>query len=236
MTSPDDPHTKYFPHTNGPTQHLFDRFAVAELCRGWPMFRDNSEWANFRALFVADGDAYVWTTWSGAQSIDAFIALSKQAKAAGAFTLHRENGTMVALEPAADRAVGKMKATITQRFVFDGTEYDVDCDCRYLFFCLRDLTSPGGRDWRVKYVRIIYEKDKVCPVDGKAVPHFSDEELARYPDGYRYLGASQARLGNQVHADLVTMKGHHWNRIYGCMERWLAGEDPSLFWDEGRTI
>ena len=43
MTSPAEPHTKQFSHINGGTSQLLDRYAVTELCKGWPVYRDNSE-------------------------------------------------------------------------------------------------------------------------------------------------------------------------------------------------
>lgn len=60
MTSPEEPHTRTYSHINGPTTSLLDRLAVAELCKGWTVYRDASEWMNFRSLFSED--AYVWTS------------------------------------------------------------------------------------------------------------------------------------------------------------------------------
>lgn len=150
--------------------------------------------------------------------------------------MHRENSTLVELNQQSQRAVGKMKATITQRFqtTQDGTSspliYDVDCDCRYIFFCKKDAAHEG--DWKVQFVKIIYEKDKVCSVDGISVPYFSSEELSKYPDGYRYLGAAQARLGHRINTQLATLREPYWSKMYECMENWLDGhDDPGLFWE-----
>lgn len=59
--------------------------------------------------------------------------------------MHRENGTLVELNPKNGRACGKMKATITQRFFFEKEgACDVECDCRFIFFC-RKVTSKVCR-------------------------------------------------------------------------------------------
>ena len=63
MTSPIDPHSKCYSHINGTANELSDRLAVAELCKGWPVYRDASEWQNYRDLFTED--ATVWTSKSG---------------------------------------------------------------------------------------------------------------------------------------------------------------------------
>ncbi|KAI0480900.1 hypothetical protein GGR56DRAFT_688302 [Xylariaceae sp. FL0804] len=236
MTSPIDPQAKVYSHINGSREELLDRFAVSELCKGWPVFRDASEWKNFRSLFCED--AYVWTTWSKRQHIDRFIEVSKQGKARGDFIMHRECGTLVDLNPSTGRAVGKMKATITQRFTLPpsspGVEpvvFDVDCDSRFQFFCQR-TGPPGGGEWRVKYVKLIYDKDKVVAVDGgRAVPAFAPQALARYPAGYRYLGAAQALLGHDVDARLPTIQSESdpgaanasWLDMYEKAGQWLDG-------------
>ncbi|AEO69764.1 uncharacterized protein THITE_114367 [Thermothielavioides terrestris NRRL 8126] len=248
MTSPADPHTRCYWHINGSTDTLLDRLAVAELCKGWPVYRDASEWKNYRSLFA--DDAIVWTTWSGPRHIDDFIEISKAGKAQGVFIMHRECGTLVELNPARSRAIGKMKATITHRFKFDSAtctasngsdgggvttpllaqpaEFDVDCDCRFIFFCEKDAATG---EWKAKYVKLFYEKDKVVPVDGHTAPRFSAEELARIPEGYKYLGAAQARLGYQIDLDLPTAGGELWARMYGEMEKWLDGKRVDLDWE-----
>ncbi|ROT38063.1 hypothetical protein SODALDRAFT_351219 [Sodiomyces alkalinus F11] len=249
MTTPKEAHSRQYSHINGTPEDLLHRLAISELCKGWPVYRDASEWMNFRSLFAQD--ATVWTTWSGARSVDDFIAISKAGKASGAFIQHRECGTLVELNREMNRAVGKMKATITQRFVSpEGIEYDVDCDCRFLFFCTYVNESPmmmmegdsasgtgagvedvSGGEWKAQYVKLIYEKDRLVPVDGVNVPKFELEELEKYPVGYRYLSVAQASLGHEIDTKLATVKDiGTFERMYACMEKWLDGEDPELFW------
>ncbi|KAI1328444.1 hypothetical protein F5Y16DRAFT_419883 [Xylariaceae sp. FL0255] len=260
MTSPMDPQVGIYSHANGHPTELLDRLAISELCKGWPVYRDASEWKNFRSLFCED--AYVWTTWSKRQTIDSFIRVSKEGKARGDFIMHRECGTVVDLNPSTCRAVGKMKATITQRFTIPGDPdrgvepvvFDVDCDCRFHFFCLDGSVemnqthqgdghgngsgagtrhySSGSPQWKVRYVKLIYDKDKVVPVDGKAVPTFSENMLRRCPEGYRYLGAAQRMLGHDVDEFLPTIQGPEkgaahrlWLDMYEKMGQWLEGKD-----------
>lgn len=99
--------------------------------------------------------------------------------------MHRENSTLVELNPSKQRAIGKMKATITQRFQLAGGVADIDCDCRFIFFC-KKVPPHGNFEWKVKYVKLFYEKDKVIPVDGRPIPKFDPVELSRYPEGYRF--------------------------------------------------
>jgi len=146
--------------------------------------------------------------------------------------MHRECGTLVELNLVTDRALGKMKATITQRFkTEDGVEYDVDCDCQFFFFCERLPTNGRERSWKVKYVKLIYMKDKMVAVDGHRVPVFDKATLDRFPEGYKYLGAAQASLGYKIDLHLPTPHSKAtWKRMYDCMEKWLSGLDADLFW------
>ncbi|KAJ5640947.1 hypothetical protein N7528_000572 [Penicillium herquei] len=212
-------------HINGSTEEILDRYAVTEIVKGWPLYRDASEWNHYRDCFSDEG-AYIFTTWSGGMTIDQFIEVSKKGRANGDFIMHREGGTLVDLNPATKRAVGKMKATITQRFIIDGITFDVDCDSRFIFFCQKEKSKKTGQlGWKTKYYKVIYEKDRVIPVDGKTVPTFQESELKKYPPGYRYLGAAQATLGHKVLTDLPTFEGEGMFKMYQAMDTWLEGGD-----------
>ncbi|ORY68569.1 uncharacterized protein BCR38DRAFT_423649 [Pseudomassariella vexata] len=236
MTTSLDAHTRQYSHINGSDQDRLERLAVSELCKGWPVYRDASEWKNYRSLFAEE--ATIWTTWSKAQPIDNFINISKKGKDRGDFIMHRECGTLVEYAPDHSRAVGKMKATITQRFKTQpcnatpdcpvGAEYDVDCDCRFIFFCFKDADADGA--WKAKYVKLFYEKDKVVPVDGNHAPIFDRALLQSFPDGYKFLGAAQSSLGYPVGQHLPTARNHQsWCEMYIKMEEWLSGHDVDLY-------
>lgn len=60
MTSPLEAQPIVYNHINGTQQEMLDRFAVSEICKGWSVYRDASEWNNFRDLFTES--AHVWTS------------------------------------------------------------------------------------------------------------------------------------------------------------------------------
>ncbi|KAE9389466.1 hypothetical protein BT96DRAFT_890059 [Gymnopus androsaceus JB14] len=225
MTSPIDPQPTVYSHLNGSQQELLDRFAVSEICKGLPLYRDASEWNNFRDLFTEN--ARVWTTWSGGKHVDDFIKVSKEGKAKGNFIMHRECGTLVDLNPATNRAIGKMKATITQRFEYDGVPYDVDCDNETIFFCLK--TEKG---WKAQWFKVFYIRDKLVMV-GPPTPDateklaklFSKESLDKYPEGYQYLAVAQHSLGHSIDMKLPTWRNEYYHKMYKCMGEWLEGKD-----------
>jgi hypothetical protein len=140
--------------------------------------------------------------------------------------MHRENGTLANVNLSAQRGIGKMKATITQRVLLKGIPVDVECDCRFIFFC-----KIENGEWKAQYVKLFYEKDKVVPVDGKTVPDFPKEELEKYTEGYQYLGAAQATLGHKILQGLPNANNKGWYDMYTAMADWLQGKEIDLFWE-----
>ena len=135
--------------------------------------------------------------------------------------MHRENGTLVDLNPSTSRAIGKMKATITQRFTIQGIQVDVECDSQFIFFAQKH-PSVG---WKTQYVKLFYEKDKIIPVDGVTVPKISKEELDQYPMGYQWLSVAQASLGHKILQGLPTLNNQGFKDLNAAMMGWLEGKE-----------
>lgn len=125
------------------------------------------------------------------------------------------------------RGLGKMKATITQRFTLQGIPVDIDCDCRFIFFCKLE-----NNEWKAQYVKLFYEKDKVVPINGKDVPEFSRSELEQYTLGYQYLSAAQHALGHPILNDLPNANNKGFTDMYKAMADWIEGKDIDLFWEK----
>ena len=74
-------------------------------------------------------------------------------------------------------------------------------------------------------MKLFYEKDKLVPTDGHTVPKFEKSELEKYPEGYQYLGAAQARLGHQILGGLPTMNNQGFYDLYRAIDEWLQGKE-----------
>lgn len=159
----------------------------------------------------------------------------------GAFIMHRCHGSSTDISLGGTRAVTKMKATITQRFVLDGCEVDAESDCRFLFFWLKvdadgKKSDDKSAEWKARWVRHFYEKDKLIPVDPRKVPDLDDNLLATFPSGYRYLGYCQEKtMGVTVLKDLPghrresgiqggsMVAGKKHDLLYWQAKTWLEG-------------
>lgn len=126
------------------------------------------------------------------------------------------------------RAVTQMKATITQRFVIDGCEVDTEADCRVCFFWEKNVADG---EWRARFMRHWYEKDKLLPVNPGGVPGL-DEKILEYPNGYRYLACCQEKtMGVEVLRDMPghrrgndNANGQKHDLLYWQCKQWLDSE------------
>ncbi|KAI9710356.1 MAG: Vacuolar protease A [Bogoriella megaspora] len=220
---------EYVVRNNGPDHLALERLKLRELAEGWPCYRDSCEWANFASIFHPG--AYVYTTWSGRVSYTDFISMSQAGMDKGSFIMHRCHGTTTDVSLNATRAVTKMKATITQRFILDDCEVDAEADCRFIFF----FSKNDEGTWGAQYVRHFYEKDKLLPVDPTRVPKINQEKLKQYPRSYKFLAYCQeVALGINVLKDLPghridvandTVNGQKHDLMYWHAKTWLEGGD-----------
>jgi hypothetical protein len=137
--------------------------------------------------------AYVTTSWTQG-GIEEFIESSKEGFSKQTpngpfpYILHRIIGQTVDLQ--GNRAVSKMKVTITCRFKFDGIEVDNEAGTRFFFL----LEKRDGK-WGVSFITLLFDKDKMVPVHHGRSFDISEDEVARYPIGYRYLCWAEEKAG-----------------------------------------
>lgn len=196
---------------------LLDRLAIREVVENWVLWRDAGDWERFRTVWHDDG--YMTATWLQAPAAD-FIAASREGMARGVSILHFLGGTSVDLAPERSiaRAIAQTKMTISQRAPVHGVACDVVCTGRfYDFFEKRD-----GR-WAIVLRRVIYEKDRMDPVDPSQRLMLDPEICGRFPAGYRHLGYLQATNGFNVRTDMPGLQGPEVEALYAHGKTWLAG-------------
>jgi hypothetical protein len=189
------------------------------------LYRDAAEWENYSSMFHPD--AYITTSWTQGP-IAEFIESSKEGFAKqlpnGPFPyiLHRIIGQTVDLQ--GDRAISKMKVTITCRLRSDGIEVDNEADCRFFFF----MEKRDGK-WGAKYMTLLFDKDKMVPVTPGRSFDIPEEEVAKYPSGYKYLAWAEEKAGRPPKMDL-NAHGPERDILYGKCKDWLEGKEvkPNL--------
>ena len=201
---------------------LLDRLAIRELIENWVLWRDAGDWERFRTVWHDDGKMYA--TWFQG-SADEFIAASSKGFDNGVSILHFLGGQTIDL--AGNRAVSQTKMTITQRAEVHGVSCDVVCTGRFYDF----LEKRNGR-WGFVLRRLIYEKDRMDPVDPAAKLELDAQLLAKFPVGYRHLAYLQTCIGFQLKTNMPGLKGPEVQALYGYGRDWLAGKSIEGVYNE----
>ncbi|MFC0541529.1 nuclear transport factor 2 family protein [Kutzneria chonburiensis] len=185
---------------------------IRTVVENWALWRDAGDWERFATVWHTSGQ--MWATWFQGSATD-FITLSRKGFDDGVRILHFLGGTSV--DVVGDRAVAQTKMTITQRAEVHGVLADVVCTGRfYDFFALED------GQWRIALRRLIYETDRLTPVDPAVRVQLDPARLARFPEGYRHLAYVQLAAGFDVKAGLPGLTGDAVQALYRDGAAWLA--------------
>jgi hypothetical protein len=193
--------------------HAGDKRAIRELIENWAIWRDALMWDRFRTVWHPDGQ--MWATWFQGTA-EEFIKVSQEGYARGVRILHFLGGSSIDIKGA--RAIAQTKMTISQRAPVHGVVCDVVCTGRFYDF----LEKRRGR-WGLVLRRLVYEKDRIDPVDPAATLRLDDALLARFPVGYRHLAYLQTTIGYKVKEDMPGLDGPEVAALYALGAQWLEG-------------
>jgi hypothetical protein len=197
---------------------LDDKQQIRDQVQNWVVWRDSGQWEKFATVWH-DG-ARMHSSWYRGPVAD-FIAHARKSFTRGAIGAHFLGGGSIELN--GDRAIAQTKKRIDSRQTVEGIVCDVVCLGRfYQFFEKRD-----GR-WAVVLHQGIYEKDRIDPVDPRAVPALDRDLLAQFPEGYRHLAYVQTKAGFAVFRDLPGLHGASVERLYAAGAQFLAGAPPAF--------
>jgi len=192
---------------------LLERLAIGALAQDWALARDTGDWEALRA--TAHPGASITTTWFDG-SFDAFIEACQASWRKGSRSQHVLGGTVARIR--GERALAQTRMTIMVRSSLDGIEVDAVCHGRFF-----DRVERRDGSWRIAKRSVIYEKDRIDPVDPAAKLSLDPALLGRFPEGYRHLAYLQTRNGAQVNPQLPTGRGEALDRLVQEADVWLEG-------------
>jgi hypothetical protein len=198
---------------------MLDRLAIRELVEHWALWRDARQWDRFRTVWHEDGQ--MWATWFQGTA-EEFIRVSQAGYDQGVRVIHMLGG--MAVDITGDRAIAQTKATINQRGAVDGVMCDVTCMGRFYDFIERRAVDNGHGGWGIVRRRLIYEMDRIDPLDPSATLTLDPALLAQFPIGYRHLAYLQTKGGLPVKRDLPGLDGPELDALYAAGKAWLDGQ------------
>ena len=154
------------------------------------------------------------TTWFDGRFED-FVESCAASFARGARSQHFLGGTAAEIRGA--RAIAQTRMSINVRSRLDGVEVDAACSGRFF-----DRVEKRDGAWRISRRSVIYEKDRIDPVDPNARISLDAELLARFPEGYRHLAYLQTKNGSRVNPSLPTGRGEALEKLVAEAKAWLA--------------
>jgi hypothetical protein len=191
-----------------------DCAAIAALVQDWVVFRDSGDFDRLRQIWTPDGKTNA-TWFSG--SADDFVTCSRETFGAPVpAVLHELFGTSV--DVRGDRAVSQTKMAIVLRSAVHGTPCEIKCAGRFY-----DLWQKLGDAWKLAERCVIYERDRLDPLEGAPYPKLDAAVLASFPPGYRHLAYAQQAGGASVIGGLAGLTGAAVEALYATGRDWLAG-------------
>src|SRR6266849_5670205 len=109
------------------------------------------------------------------------------------------------------------RMSINVRSLLDGVEVDAVCTGRFF-----DRVEKRDGVWRIARRSVIYEKDRIDPVDPGAKISLDPALLARFPEGYRHLAYLQTKNGARVNPNLPTARGEALEKLLAEAKAWLG--------------
>jgi hypothetical protein len=193
---------------------LLDELLIRRLVERWAVWRDAGDWERFATVWHPDG--VMMATWFQGPFAE-FIRVSQEGYEKGVRILHFLGGMNI--EIAGNRAIAQTKMTISQRGPVDGVLSDVVCTGRFY-----DFLEKRHSKWGIVLRRLVYEKDRVDPVDPSVKLSLDPEILKLYPEGYRHLAYLQHKIGYTVKRDLPGLEGPDLDALYAKGKAWLDGK------------
>ena len=188
---------------------ISDNAAIVAAVTHWALWRDTGRWDKLRALYT--DDAVQHTTWFVGPARE-FIERIAARPPGG--SQHFVGACAVELN--GDRAIAETRLMLLVRGTLQGIDVDVTCYARSY-----DRFVRAAEDWRIQRREMIYEKDRLEPVDPEGHITLDTAALARYPVGYRHLAYLQAAGGSRVTPDLPVPGSEALRRLYAEGESWL---------------
>jgi hypothetical protein len=202
------------PRETMPASTTNDSRQIRELIENWAVWRDALLMDRFRTVWHKDGQ--MWATWFQG-TYEEFIQVTEEGYARGVRILHFLGGSSI--DVTGNRAIAQTKMTISQRAPVEDVVCDVLCTGRFYDF----LEKRRGK-WGLVLRRLVYEKDRIDPVDPSVMLKLDQKLLDQFPIGYRHLAYLQTRIGYKVKVDMPGLDGPEVQELYAFGADWLKGK------------
>lgn len=201
------------------TGDMIDRLHIRQAVESWVLSRDQGDWDGLQAIWHEDG--IMVATWFQGSARE-FIDASRKGWERGSIVHHFLGGSQMQINEG--RCLSETKVTLAARAPVHGVLCDVTCTGRFY-----DRFTKVGNSWLLLQRQVIYEKDRLDPVNHGERLDLDPELLNRFPQGYRHLAYMQVKSGQPVLLNLPGLRGEAVEKLYREGADWLHKDSGSGF-------
>ncbi|MAF50436.1 MAG: nuclear transport factor 2 family protein [Rhodospirillales bacterium] len=198
-------------------QKVADEHEISKLLSSWAYGRDNGEWDLLADCY--HGDATMNISWISGSASD-FVEQSKKMLAGAATDEHGKHNLGDAfIRVAGDRAVSECHVELLRRMRNDTFEFDMITWGRFI-----DLFERReDRVWRIFERTMVYEKDRMDPVNPDQVPagYYDAMNLEKFPAACRFLCYRLELRGWSPEPNIITVNSEAEKQLLENARKWL---------------
>lgn len=203
---------------DGAARHAWlSKLEIAELINNWAFYRDQGRWDSLLETFHEDGT--ISLSWYDGPYQE-FVSGSRRLAEAHQDTLIKHQMGTPSIAVNGERALSEVNVTIMVRAVTPTASFEQTSYARFL-----DRVERRNGRWRLVRRTAIYERDRVDPVDRRAVPAALFENLEQYPQQVMFLASAMRTRGATLSKTAVLDKSIELERLYSESKLWLSNDD-----------
>ena len=199
-------------------QAVIDRSEINDLLMRWGQARDRGEWETLRDCYHPDGTMHIaWISDSAEEFVRRSEGMLSNERARG-FSKHFIGPGRIQLNGR--RAFSQCHVNLITRVTMD--ELDFDWEFWGQFFDWLERRDDG--QWRIFKRTMVYEKDRLDPVEPAKIPagYMEAMDLDRYPHQLRFMYWRTGKEGRKPVDDLVLAKTPEATKLTDDSLAWLA--------------
>ena len=200
-------------------ERVADEFEITKVLTDWAYARDNGDWDLLGNCY--HDDATMNISWISGPAAD-FVEKSKAMLAAikpGAFSKHNVGDARIHVNGS--RATSEVHIELISRMSNEVFEFDCITWARFL-----DLFEKrGDQVWRIFQRTMVYEKDRLDPVNPDLVPagYFDAINLDQFIPECRFLCYRLGLRGYAPEPNIIPVNSDAEKKLRADAENWLQG-------------
>lgn len=200
----------------GQPDRLADELAIRRLRQQWAFSRDRGDFDAMGECFHPGARASI--SWFQGLIVDLIPMLvgSDKARKPEEHSKHLIGNCLVTIN--GDRALMETDVSILMREYVDGQLFDYTGYCRFY-----DRVERRDGQWAITLWTIIFDKDRLDPVQGIAPDWLRQVEWEPNTSNFTFMKLRQLKKGRQVPADTIMGNSDAESRLRHSSEAWLQG-------------